>query len=158
MKDNYYFSEILQFYKKNNLNCDNLTEEKEHANYSAYNFMLAGKQVKFRIAKITPIKEGAFVALWKRDINKKTIPYDASDLFDLYIIHIKDEQRQGQFIFPKEILVKNGILSLNNKGGKRGFRLYPTWTTPSNKQAQKTQAWQIPYFYDFLDIGQRTFV
>ena len=51
-------------------------------------------------------------------------------------------------MFTKKILLTNKILSDVNikQGGKRGFRVYPTWSIPNNKQALATQTWQIEYF------------
>ena len=49
------------------------------------------------------------------------------------------------------ILIKNQILSTNLKDGKRGFRVYPNWDIPQNKQATKTQNWQSQFFIDFAD-------
>ena len=40
------------------------------------------------------------------------------------------------------------ILSVNGQGGKRGFRVYPKWDLPENKQAKQTQSWQVSYFTD----------
>jgi len=34
------------------------------------------------------------------------------------------------------------------KEGKRGFRVYPNWVKPENKQAEKTQNWQQDYFVE----------
>ncbi len=48
--------------------------------------------------------------------------------------------------FPREILADHNILSVNGRGGKRGFRVYPKWDLPENKQAKQTQSWQISSF------------
>ncbi|WP_262511393.1 MepB family protein [Chryseobacterium pennipullorum] len=50
---------------------------------------------------------------------------------------------------PKKTLLEKGILSYEKKTGKRGFRVYPSWDTAENQQAQKTQKWQIEYFLEF---------
>jgi hypothetical protein len=39
-----------------------------------------------------------------------------------------------------------GIITRNNKDGKRGIRVYPPWDIAINKQAEKTQLWQTKYF------------
>ena len=55
--------------------------------------------------------------------------------------------RVGQFIFPKLVLVDEGVFAQNGKGGKRGIRVYPTWDTTHCKQAERTQSWQAKYFF-----------
>ena len=60
----------------------------------------------------------------------------------------------GVFIFPKTVLHQNGILSDDKKDGKRGIRVYPPWDLTTNKQAQKTQLWQIDYFVALLENKQ----
>lgn len=57
----------------------------------------------------------------------------------------------GFFLFTKDILIKNQILTTDYKEGKRGFRVYPNWDVPQNKQATKTQNWQNRFFIDFSD-------
>ena len=51
------------------------------------------------------------------------------------------ENRIGQFVLPKSVLVDKGIITLETIVGKRVFRVYPYWDTPTNKQANKTQQW-----------------
>jgi hypothetical protein len=43
---------------------------------------------------------------------------------------------------------QQGILSDNIKEGKRAIRVYPPWDKAENKQAIKTQAWQLLYFLE----------
>lgn len=117
----------------------------EAKEYFGCNIEIKQLAVKYRKAKITPKKVGCFVALWKRDLDGKTIPYEASDLFDFYFIEVEDGVKKGVFLFPKLILIQNEILSFN-KEGKRGFRLYPSWCESLNKQAIRTQNWQLPFF------------
>jgi hypothetical protein len=45
-------------------------------------------------------------------------------------------------------LQEKGILSDDNKEGKRGFRVYPPWDIAINKQAKQTQEWQLKYFLE----------
>lgn len=123
-------------------------EEKESAEYHACYFTLNNLQVRFRNAKITPTKTGQFVTLWKR-LNTGTIaPFDETDLIDLVIISVRKEWRFGHFVFPKSVLCTQGILTVKNKEGKRGFRVYPPWDKAENKQAIRTQTWQLNYFID----------
>lgn len=126
-----------------------LKQEKESYEYCAYTLNLDGSKSKFRIAKVTPTKPGLFVTMWKRNSAGITEPHAIHDPIDLYIVSVKDQNRAGVFIFPKEAFAKHGIISVSGKGGKRGFRVYPTWENSLNKQATKTQSWQVKYFYDF---------
>ncbi|HQE35321.1 MAG TPA: MepB family protein, partial [Flavobacterium alvei] len=53
----------------------------------------------------------------------------------------------------KKVLVEKGIITQNGKSGKRGIRVYPPWDIPQNKQAEKTQNWQINYFLNIKTDG-----
>lgn len=128
-------------------------QEIESAEYNACSFTLNDLHVKFRTAKITPTKTGQFVTLWKRLNTGIIAPFEASDSIDLVIISVRKENRFGQFVFPKSVLCAQGILTINGKEGKRGFRVYPPWDETTNKQAIKTQAWQLNYF---LDLSNHT--
>jgi hypothetical protein len=126
----------------------NLEIEKESSEYCAHRFEINKLKVVFRQAKITPTKTGQFVTLWKRNSLKNVIePFEIADDFDLVIINVKKENRLGQFVFPKSILIEKGIVS-DKKEGKRGIRVYPSWDLTQNKQAQKTQKWQLDYFLE----------
>ena len=120
----------------------------ESANYGACSFELNNKLIQYRVANITPTKIGQFVAIWKRNSEGITAPFDVSDSLDFMIISVRDSENFGQFIFPKSVLVSHGIISQNEKGGKRGIRVYAPWDKPENKQAIKTQAWQVNYFVE----------
>lgn len=67
---------------------------------------------------------------------------------DLFIISTRDENHFGQFIFPKSVLVKQGILTSGRKEGKRAMRVYPPWDTTTSPQAKKIQKWQLEYFFE----------
>ena len=123
----------------------------ESANYGACSFELNNKFIQYRVANITPTKIGQFVAIWKRNSEGITAPFDVSDSLDFMIISVRDSENFGQFIFPKSVLVSHGIISQNEKGGKRGIRVYAPWDKPENKQAIKTQAWQVNYFVEIRE-------
>lgn len=127
----------------------NLMIEKESMEYGACRFELEGFKIAFRVAKITPTKNGQFVTLWKRKKGGPIEPYHIEDDVDRYIIFVNFQNRSGQFIFPKTILHEKGILS-GKKEGKRGFRIYPPWDLSLNKQAKRTQSWQSDYFMENL--------
>ena len=135
-------------YDKFGFECSLLEKAKESADYGAYSFTLNQKSILFRTAKITPTKIGQFVTLWKR-IDKGPIqPYYFTDPIDLIVISVRKENRVGQFVFPKSVLCEKGIISTSNKEGKRAIRVYPPWDKAINKQAQKTQQWQLDYFLE----------
>lgn len=133
-------------YKPCGVELKNFTVNNEGKEYSACSFELNGKKVQQRISKITPTKTGQFVAIWKRNKKGITEPYHISDDLDSIIITARQNENFGQFIFPKSVLAEKGIISSNQKEGKRGIRVYPPWDTVTNKQAEKTQAWQVKYF------------
>lgn len=125
--------------------------EEGTGDYCGYNFQLGRLNIKYRKAKITPKKIGQFVALWKRNTAGKTESYSLDDDFDFYIIETEYEHKRGCFLFPKTILAEKQILSVNEKEGKRGFRVYTPWDIPENKQAVNTKSWQIIYFIDLIN-------
>jgi hypothetical protein len=118
----------------------------ESAEYGACCFRLNGRRIQYRVSKITPKKAGQFVTIWKRNKNGITEPFDMSDGIDFIIISSRSGDHVGQFIFPVTILADKGIITRNADEGKRGLRVYPPWTIVTNKQAEKTQAWQTEYF------------
>lgn len=122
--------------------------EPESAEYAAMRFQLNNLNVCFRVAKITPTKTGQFVTLWKRSQAGPIQPFDSSDAIDLVVVCTRLNQHFGQFVFPKAALIKHGIFSVQNKGGKRAIRVYPPWDKTESRQAQKTQSWQLDYFLD----------
>ncbi|WP_394774774.1 MepB family protein [Flavobacterium sp.] len=131
------------------------TESKE---YDAYRFQLNGNQICYRTAKITPTKTGQFVTLWKRNKTGIIEPFDFLDTIDFVIVSVRKNDLSGQFIFPKNILLEKGIFSTEFKEGKRATRVYPPWDETTSKQAQKTQQWQLDYFYNITpDLDLDTF-
>ena len=118
----------------------------ESLEYGACSFNLNGNTIQHRVAKITPTKTGQFVTIWKRNKNGITEPFDILDDIDFIIITTRSGNNLGQFIFPKSVLADKGIITRNDKEGKRGIRVYPPWDIAINKQAQKTQNWQTKYF------------
>jgi len=126
----------------------NVSIEKECEEYFGFNFQLSQRNVKFRKAKITPKKIGQFVTLWKRNSENQTEPFNINDDFDFYIIVAEQDGEFGFFFFPKSILCKNKVLTINDDIGKRGFRVYPNWVKTGSRQAEKTKSWQNEYFID----------
>ena len=136
-------------YQPNQWYIKNLFQESESKTYSACDFDLNHWHVKFRVAKITPTKIGQFVTLWQRkQIGGPIVPYDLADQIDLFVVSVRSGNQLGQFIFPKTVLHEHGVVSKNGKGGKLAIRVYPPWDIVTSKQAQKTQAWQLKYFFE----------
>jgi hypothetical protein len=141
-------------FDKAELQATSLQKELESEEYSAYRFLLNNKNICYREAKITPTKTGQFVTLWKRNQTGTIEPFDYSDAIDFVIVNVRKDQNWGQFIFPKKTLLEKGIFSTQNKEGIRATRVYPPWNETTSKQAQKTQKWQLDYFFCFTDRDQ----
>lgn len=132
-------------FDKSGLQISSFQTDPESQEYAACSFRLNQKHIRFRTSKITPKKTGQFVAIWKRNQKGITQPFVKSDPFDYLLISARHEKNFGLFIFPKTTLIGEGIIT-DKKEGKRGMRIYPPWDHAPNKQAKKTQEWQIKYF------------
>ncbi len=141
-------------YKPSGLTGDHFAIEAESEEYGAAEFKMNHRNIKFRVAKITPTKIGQFVTIWKRIGSGPIQPFDMADPFDLVVISVRTPEHFGQFVFPKLVLYEKGIVSKDGKGGKRAIRVYPPWDRTDNKQASKTQKWQLPYFFEISLNGQ----
>lgn len=141
-----YVNEI--FYEPNHLTIKAIREETQNPDYGAGIFQLNSKSVRFRVAKITPTKIGQFVAFWEKDLDNKNQAFSYENATDLLVINTFTNNNHyfGQFVFPKEVLVKQNILKTATAKGKMAIRVYPSWDTPTSKQAIATQKWQLPYF------------
>ena len=127
--------------------------ELDNAEYGAAVAQVGSAKVRYRVGKITPRKVGAFVAVWRRAPDGSTEPFPAADDIDLLVIAVREGLHFGQFVLPKAALVEHGIVSTAGRGGKRGFRLYPSWSVTTNTQAQRTQRWQSHYFLHLNQQG-----
>lgn len=132
--------------------------ETESQEYEACEFVLNRRKIKFRSAKTTPKKKGQFVTIWKRHKQtKETMPWDKKDDIHFLMLFTHTENRKGFFLFPAAVLEKHGLLTTDVKTGKRGFRIYSPWDEVTSTQAQKTKAWQLPFFREcnkqcFLEV------
>ncbi len=133
------------------LKISNFSVESESQEYHASRFELNGRNIISRTAKITPKKIGQFVTCWKRIGNGPITPFQETDPIDFYVVQVRTQHNYGQFVFPKSVLIAKGIISTNNKEGKRAFRVYPPWDIVNSKQAVRTQKWQLDYFYEIHD-------
>lgn len=138
-------------FDKADLQMTSLQKENESEEYSAFRFQLNNKNICYREAKITPTKTGQFVTLWKRNQKGIIEPFDYSDTIDFVIVTVRKDQNWGQFIFPKKTLLEKSIFSTEEKEGIRATRVYPPWDETTSKQAQKTQKWQLDYFFAFTN-------
>ena len=137
-----------EVYEKSGLKMSDFKTETESKEYDACRFELNGRKIISRNSKITPKKVGQFVTFWKRNGNGPIEPFEENDHIDFYAVNVRTENEFGQFVFPKSVLIKKGIISTEKKDGKRAFRVYPSWENVNNKQAERTQKWQLDYFYE----------
>lgn len=142
-------------YAPNQLIVTAIEEESQNSDYAAGQFKLfidlATKIIRFRVAKQTPTKIGQFVTFWEKDINNTNQPYQFDGTADLLVITVFRENNNrlfGQFVFPKSILLKKGILQTSSNKGKMAIRVYPSWDKPTSKIAINTQLWQLEYFFE----------
>lgn len=126
----------------------NLIEEKQNVEYEGVRFKLENQYFRSRLAKLTAKKKGYFVVFWEKDSFYKNQPYKFQESPDKVIVSVLDEEKIGQFIFPKAVLHKYGILKSENFKGKMAIRVYPAWEQYLNSSATKTQKWQKDYFID----------
>ncbi|MGH1145904.1 MepB family protein [Bacillus pseudomycoides] len=140
-------------YKPNNLIITDLKEEKQNSEYAGGIFQLNNKTIRFRVSKITPNKIGQFVSFWEKNENMQNQSFSYDPAPDLLVITCIDENKLGQFIFPKEILLKEKILKTQSQKGKMAMRIYPVWDNPVSDQAKKSQMWQLQYFVNLSDTN-----
>jgi hypothetical protein len=130
-----------------NLYLTDYQKELESKEYDACKFHINDAKIICRNSKITPKKIGQFVTFWKRNGNDPIEPFEDKDVFDFFVVNVRTEEEFGQFVFPKSVLVKKGIVSTSKKEGKRAVRVYPSWDQPTNTTAMRTQKWQLDYFF-----------
>lgn len=137
------------YYEPNHFSIKAIREEAQNSDYGAGTFQLNSKSVRFRVAKETPIKMGQFVAFWEKGWNHKNQAFSYEKATDLLVINtFTSKKKFGQFVFPKEVLIKQDILKTATTNGKMAIRVYPRWEKPINKQAIATQKWQLEYFVE----------
>ena len=141
-----------EVYEKCGLKMSDFQIETESKEYDACRFELNRWKIISRNSKITPKKVGQFVTFWKRNENGIIEPLEETERIDFYAVNVRTEKDFGQFVFPKSVLIKKGIISTAKKEGKRAFRVYPNWDITKNKQAERTQKWQLHYFYEINDL------
>lgn len=125
-----------------------LIPEIQNQDYEGYTFFIGDTTYRSRLAKVTPKKQGYFVAFWEKDETNQNQAFTFENSPEYLIIIIIDETKKGFFLFPKEILYKQKILKTEIQKGKMAIRVYPSWETNLNPTATKTQKWQQIYFTD----------
>lgn len=134
------------------LELKNIVPIPESKNYCAHTFELDNRKIIFRKARITPKKDGQFVAIWRRNRSGETQPYALLDAFDFLVVNIASQNRLGQFVFPKSVLILNRIVSCGPIEGKRGIRVYSPWDSTPSRQSIKTKNWQADYFVEIKSV------
>lgn len=140
--------ELLQ--KLTPIQPENISYEKQNEDYEGMTFTIDNQSFRSRLAKKTPTKKGYFVVFWEKDENNINQPFLFDDSPQETLVFVSDNEKRGVFQFPKEILLKKGILKVDKSKGKMGIRVYPEWESDLNQTATKTQQWQLDYF-TFLD-------
>lgn len=117
-----FVNELL--YEPNHLTIKNIREETQNSDYRAGVFQLNSKSVRFRVAKITPNKVGQFVSFWEKNEANKNQAFSYDNATDLLVINTFNNTGDfGQFVFPKEVLLKQNILKTANTKGKMAIRV-----------------------------------
>lgn len=111
----------VNIYDRCELQVSNYRLESESKEYAACRFDLNGLHIISRNSKITTKKTGQFVTFWQRNGKGTIAPFHQYDYFNFFIVNVQNDDRIGQFVFPKTVLIKNGIISSDKKEGKRGF-------------------------------------
>ena len=141
--------------QKIGLRTSNKLIESQNSKYEGFMFSIDTTMFRSRTAKLTPKKMGYFVVFWEKDSEGSNQPYTYENSPDKLVINIIDNKQIGQFIFPKDILLKQRILKSDNINGKMAMRVYPDWVTELNKTAYKTQQWQMPYFINMASTTEK---
>ncbi|MBV7392236.1 MepB family protein [Enterococcus sp. ALS3] len=130
----------------------NIKFEHQNKDYEGSTFSIRNFTFRCRLGKLTPKKKGYFVAFWEKDSVGNNQAFSFQNYPNKLIVVIIDDSLSGQFVFPKEILLKKNILKSPGSKGKMAMRVYPDWETDLNTSATKTQNWQSKYFIDTSSI------
>ena len=58
------------------------------------------------------------MTFWKRNGNGPIEPLIETDQIDFTTVNVRTENELGQFVFPKSVLIKKGMISVERKEGK----------------------------------------
>ncbi|WP_017793920.1 MepB family protein [Leucobacter salsicius] len=120
--------------------------EEQNGDYESGTVVLGSQEWRIRTARVTPKKPGAFVAVWRRNPDGETCPFESNEHIDGLLVFVRDGEQFGFFQFSSNQLANLGITSSAAQTGKRGFRVYPSWNTGLNRQATSTQRAQSSAF------------
>ncbi|PJJ45576.1 hypothetical protein ATK23_2859 [Glutamicibacter mysorens] len=123
-----------------------VTPEEQQSDYQAGVTELDGQRWRIRTARITPTKPGGFVAIWHRDETGTTAPYESEEGLRGVMVFIEEAGCFGVFRFTQQHLEELGVFASASAPGKRGFRVYPSWTAGLKGQAKESQNSQLPAF------------
>lgn len=125
--------------------------EEQQSDYQAALAEIDGQLWRIRTARITPTKSGGFVAIWHRDVTGTTAPYKYEEGLRGVMVYIEEASSFGVFRFTQQQLEHLGIYASASAPGKRGFRVYPSWTVGRRGEAKKSQNSQMPAFTVLAD-------
>ena len=120
--------------------------EEQNGDYESGVVRIGSEWWRIRTGRITPKKLGAFVAVWTRDDSGATRPFGSDDTATGLLVFVTEGEHVGVFRFTAAHLTQLGITRSPKHPGKRGFRVYPSWCSGLNSQAQRTQAAQASAF------------
>ena len=120
--------------------------EEENGSYESGIVLIGSEMWRLRTARVTPSKPGAFVALWTRNKAGETQPFGCDDQAHGLLLFVEEGDRFGVFRFSSAHLHNLGVTRSPAHSGKRGFRVYPSWSVGLNRQATQTQKAQSSAF------------
>ncbi|MHA3722426.1 MepB family protein [Leucobacter sp. HY1910] len=124
-----------------------VTPEEQGSDYEAGLAHIGPERWRLRTARVTPVKPGGFVAVWRRGERGDTEPFPSAEPVAGLLVFLAEGDRRGRFRFTAEHLARLGVSSAPGRPGKRGFRVYPAWCVGLNQTARKAllaqaEAWQ----------------
>lgn len=123
--------------------------EEHNREYESGTVTIGSEVWRVRTAHVTPKKPGAFVASWTRNDAGETEPFDSRGDADGLLVFVYEAEHFGVFRFTASHLQDMGITRSSVHPGKRGFRVYPSWSENLNPQATRTQKAQSAAFIMF---------
>lgn len=126
--------------------------EEQNSDYEAGTVAMGSQIWRIRTARVTPKKPGAFVAVWRRNPKGETCPFVSDEHVDGLLVFVRDGERFGFFQFSSSQLANLGVTSSEAHAGRRGFWVYPSWSTGLNPQAMSTQ-WAQSSAFRILTSG-----
>lgn len=120
--------------------------EEQNGEYESGAVTIGDELWRVRAARVTPKKSGAFVAVWERDEAGETLPFASEGKVAGLLVLVHDAERFGAFRFTASHLEALGVTRSSAHPGKRGFRVYPSWSEGLNAQASRTQKAQSQAF------------